>query len=174
MEHFDDKIVPGLLQAHQAKAITASPLMTPITPSRLLSNPAVFSASSPFSSPASASSSRVFSLHKVSHVRDEFLAHKKKMSESLSQQKIFFKKVLKKHRLHIDALEKELASQASLISAQSEMLKEMNKKLLENEQKLADFVQAKEALVCSGLKRQIEDGDDEIEESSNVVKKLKT
>ena len=40
-------------------------------------------------------------------------------------------------------MQRTVNAQAALISSQTEMLKEINKKLLENEQKLADFLHAK-------------------------------
>ena len=43
----------------------------------------------------------------------------------------------------IENLQRTVNAQAALISSQTEMLKEINKKLLENEQKLADFLHAK-------------------------------
>ena len=65
------------------------------------------------------------------------------MSESLTKQKLVFKKAFKKQNEKIDALERTMNAQASLISSQAEMLKEMNRKLLETEQKMADFIHAK-------------------------------
>ena len=65
------------------------------------------------------------------------------MSESLTKQKLVFKKAFKKQNEKIDTLERTVNAQASLISSQAEMLKEMNRKLLETEQKMADFIHAK-------------------------------
>ena len=52
----------------------------------------------------------------------------------------------------IENLQRTVNAQAALISSQTEMLKEINKKLLENEQKLADFLHAK-GVAASASKR---------------------
>ena len=49
-------------------------------------------------------------------------------------------------------MQRTVNAQAALISSQTEMLKEINKKLLENEQKFADFLHAK-GMASSPTKR---------------------
>ena len=88
MEHFDEKIVPGLIKRHQKENEKSSSSSTPsssspLTPSRLLTSPAFLP------SPASKYTIPV----PLKSMRDEFVAHKKKMSESLARQKLTFKKV---------------------------------------------------------------------------------
>ena len=90
MEHFDEKIVPGLLKRHQKEAPSTSASLTISTPSRLLASPAFL--------PSPVSKLTTIPIHMKS-MRDEFLAHKKKMSESLGKQKLVFKKV--KRKLHV-------------------------------------------------------------------------
>jgi len=55
-------------------------------------------------------------------------------------------RAVQRQREKIDKLEQLINNQASLIESQDEMLKDMNKKILENEQKLADFVTAKDVV----------------------------
>ena len=62
-------------------------------------------------------------------------------------------------------MERTVSAQAALISSQTEMLKEINKKLLESEQKMADYLHAKVR------KRPAASSEDDYEENS---KKLKT
>ena len=62
-------------------------------------------------------------------------------------------------------MERTVSAQAALISSQTEMLKEINKKLLESEQKMADYLHAKVR------KRPAAGSEDDYEENS---KKLKT
>lgn len=57
--------------------------------------------------------------------------------------KMFFLQAFRKQNEKIENLQRTVNAQAALISSQTEMLKEINKKLLENEQKLADFLHAK-------------------------------
>ena len=88
MEHFDEKIVPGLLKKHQKETASTSgnsppSSSSPLTPSRLLTSPAFLP------SPASKYTIPV----PLKSMRDELNAHKKKMSESLARQKLTFKKV---------------------------------------------------------------------------------
>ena len=52
----------------------------------------------------------------------------------------------------IENLQRTVNAQAALISSQTEMLKEINKKLLENEQKFADFLHTK-GMASSPTKR---------------------
>ena len=65
----------------------------------------------------------------------------------------------------IEALQHTVNAQAALISSQTEMMKEINKKLLENEQKLADLQHAK----GFNPKRHLEE-----EENPPAVKKMKS
>ena len=194
MEHFDEKIVPGLLKKHQKESAATSgnsppSSSSPLTPSRLLTSPAFLP------SPASKYTIPV----PLKSMRDELNAHKKKMSESLARQKITIKKVRKifslslkksvklclhsslatQNDLHFDEffffqafrkqnekienLERSLSAQASLISSQTEMLKEMNKKLLESEQKMADYIHAK-------VRKRPASSEDEYEENSKKLK----
>ena len=60
-------------------------------------------------------------------------------------------------------MERTINAQASLISSQAEMLKEMNKKLLETEQKMADFIHAK-------VRKRPASEDNDYEESSKKLK----
>ena len=87
---------------------------------------------------------------------------------------------MQRQREKIDKLEQLINNQASLIESQDEMLKDMNKKILENEQKLADFVTAKDVV---GRKRPADDNltDDHNAENSSssnndkpAAKKIKT
>ena len=91
MEHFDEKIVPGLLKKHQKETASTSnsppSSSSPLTPSRLLTSPAFLP------SPASKYTIPV----PLKSMRDELNAHKKKMSESLARQKLTFKKVRNIH-----------------------------------------------------------------------------
>ena len=48
----------------------------------------------------------------------------------------------------MEDLQRTINAQAGLISSQTEMLKEINKKMLENEQKVVDFLHAK-GVVCN-------------------------
>eukprot|EP00093_Oithona_nana_P005816 05816.XXX_61696_62735_1 [CDS] Oithona nana genome sequencing. len=158
MEHFDEKIVPGLLKKHQKETAATSgnsppSSSSPLTPSRLLTSPAFLP------SPASKYTIPV----PLKSMRDELNAHKKKMSESLARQKITFKKAFRKQNEKIENLERSLSAQALLISSQTEMLKEMNKKLLESEQKMADYIHAK-------VRKRPASSEDEYEESSKKLK----
>lgn len=158
MEHFDEKIVPGLLKKHQKETAATSgnsppSSSSPLTPSRLLTSPAFLP------SPASKYTIPV----PLKSMRDELNAHKKKMSESLARQKITFKKAFRKQNEKIENLERSLSAQASLISSQTEMLKEMNKKLLESEQKMADYIHAK-------VRKRPASSEDEYEENSKKLK----
>jgi len=158
MEHFDEKIVPGLLKKHQKETASTSgnsppSSSSPLTPSRLLTSPAFLP------SPASKYTIPV----PLKSMRDELNAHKKKMSESLARQKITFKKAFRKQNEKIENLERTLSAQASLISSQTEMLKEMNKKLLESEQKMADYIHAK-------VRKRPASSEDEYEENSKKLK----
>ena len=82
---------------------------------------------------------------------------------------------LQKQSQKIEKLEETINAQASLIESQNEMMKELNKKLLENEQKLSDFFTAKEVV---GRKRHAdEDLNEAHEEKTNgeiAAKKMKT
>ena len=175
MEHFDEKIVPGLLKKHQKETASTSnsppSSSSPLTPSRLLTSPAFLP------SPASKYTIPV----PLKSMRDELNAHKKKMSESLARQKLTFKKVrnfllksplnfdefcfqaFRKQNEKIENLERTLSAQASLISSQTEMLKEMNKKLLESEQKMADYIHAK-------VRKRPASSEDEYEDNSKKLK----
>jgi len=166
MEHFDDKIVPGLVKKHQTISCTSS---IPISSSVLMP-------SLSFPSPVVATPNS-----RVSKFKDELLAHKKqtlemivKQTQALKKGKKALNKALQKQNEKIDKLEQTVNSQASLIESQNEMLKEMNKKLLENEQKLADFFTAKEVV---GRKRQhaaSEDLTDNKDAEPVPTKKIKT
>ena len=82
---------------------------------------------------------------------------------------------LQKQSQKIERLEETINAQASLIESQNEMMKELNKKLLENEQKLSDFFTAKEVV---GRKRHAdEDLNEAHEEKASgepAAKKMKT
>ena len=71
---------------------------------------------------------------------------------------------MQRQREKIDKLEQLINNQANLIESQDEMLKDMNKKILENEQKLADFVTAKDVV---GRKRPASDNDNNLTESDD-------
>jgi len=149
MEHFDDKVVPGLIRRHQQASSSGSPgsgtssPMVNLGPSRLLSSPgaaALFVASSPSTSSGNVIANPALAPHQKV-MRDEFVALKKKMSEVMGKHK----SARKEQNEKIENLQRTVNAQAALISSQTEMLKEINKKLLENEQKLADFLHAKGA-----------------------------
>lgn len=155
MEHFDDKVVPGLIRRHQQASSsssgsgTSSPMVN-LGPSRLLSSPgaaALFVASSPSTSSGNVIANPALAPHQKV-MRDEFLALKKKMSEVMGKHK----SARKEQNEKIENLQRTVNAQAALISSQTEMLKEINKKLLENEQKFADFLHAK-GMASSPTKR---------------------
>ena len=80
--------------------------------------------------------------------------------------------IFKKQNEKIENLQRTVNAQAALISSQTEMLKEINKKLLENEQKLADFLHTK-GVVC-GKRHAIVENDANVElEDSTSAKKMK-
>jgi len=182
MEYFDDKIAPGLLRKHHnitsTSSATVSSMMT--MTSSVLMTPASVS-SSLFSSPITTSTP----ISRVSRFRDELLAHKKQTMEMVVRQtqkhvKKAVNRAMQRQREKIDKLEQLINNQASLIESQDEMLKDMNKKILENEQKLADFVTAKDVV---GRKRPADDNltDDHNAENSSssnndkpAAKKIKT
>merc|ERR1711976_389324 len=94
MEHFDDKVVPGLIRRHQQASSsssgsgTSSPMVN-LGPSRLLSSPgaaALFVASSPSTSSGNVIANPALAPHQKV-MRDEFLALKKKMSEVMGKHK---------------------------------------------------------------------------------------
>jgi len=156
MEHFDDKVVPGLIRRHQQASNSGSPgsgsgsPMVNLGPSRLLSSPgaaALFVASSPSTSSGNSIANPALAPHQKV-MRDEFVALKKKMSEVMGKHK----SARKEQNEKIENLQRTVNAQSALISSQTEMLKEINKKLLENEQKLADFLHAK-GVAASASKR---------------------
>lgn len=77
-----------------------------------------------------------------------FLSWQLQLQQSLITNFIIFLQQNEK----IENLQRTVNAQAALISSQTEMLKEINKKLLENEQKLADFLHAK-GVAASASKR---------------------
>jgi hypothetical protein len=77
-----------------------------------------------------------------------FLSWQLQLQQSLITNVIIFLQQNEK----IENLQRTVNAQAALISSQTEMLKEINKKLLENEQKLADFLHAK-GVAASASKR---------------------
>jgi hypothetical protein len=81
---------------------------------------------------------------------------------------------LRKHSDRVDGLEKVVSAQSSLISSQAEMLKEMNKKLLENEQKLDDFFKAKNCLKRQSSPSNSDLPKDKDEPGPAVAKRMKT
>ena len=107
MEHFDDKVVPSLIKRHQHHGSTSNPssqCSSPIvssgslgTPSRILSSPeaalfvAAAAAGGSPTTPGGIGSRILGPSHKV--MRDEFIAHKKKMSEIVNKHKVTSKKV---------------------------------------------------------------------------------
>jgi len=167
MEHFDDKIVPGLMKKHQNAASTSTSSITS----------AVLIPTLSFSSPITTTPNS-----RASKFKDELLAHKRqtlemlnKHSQSIKKGKKTLQKALQKQSQKIEKLEETINAQASLIESQNEMMKELNKKLLENEQKLSDFFTAKEVV---GRKRHAdEDLNEAHDEKSNgepAAKKMKT
>ena len=74
----------------------------------------------------------------------------------------------RKQNEKIENLQRTVSAQAALISSQTEMLKEINKKLLENEQKLADFLHAKGVVCGKRLAPNVvtdEDNEDDLEDN---------
>lgn len=97
MEHFDDKVVPGLIRRHQQASNSGSPgsgsgsgsPMVNLGPSRLLSSPgaaALFVASSPSTSSGNSIANPALAPHQKV-MRDEFVALRKKMSEVMGKTK---------------------------------------------------------------------------------------
>jgi hypothetical protein len=103
MEHFDDKVVPGLIRRHQQASNSGSPgsgsgsgsPMVNLGPSRLLSSPgaaALFVASSPSTSSGNSIANSALAPHQKV-MRDEFVALRKKMSEVMGKTKSARKEV---------------------------------------------------------------------------------
>ena len=103
MEHFDDKVVPGLIRRHQQASNSGSPgsgsgsgsPMVNLGPSRLLSSPgaaALFVASSPSTSSGNSIANPALAPHQKV-MRDEFVALRKKMSEVMGKHKSARKEV---------------------------------------------------------------------------------
>lgn len=166
MEYFDDKIAPGLLRKHHnitsTSSATVSSMMT-MTSSVLMTPASVSSAL--FSSPITTSTP----ISRASRIRDELLTHKKQTMEMVVRQtqkhvKKAVNRAMQRQREKIDKLEQLINNQASLIESQDEMLKDMNKKILENEQKLADFVTAKDVV---GRKRPASDNENNLTENND-------
>ena len=104
MEHFDDKVVPGLIRRHQQASNSGSPgsgsgsgsPMVNLGPSRLLSSPgaaALFVASSPSTSSGNSIANPAALAPHQKVMRDEFVALKKKMSEVMGKHKSARKEV---------------------------------------------------------------------------------
>ena len=120
MEHFDDKIVPGLIRRHHQSTSVVSSSSSgshvsvedhaggPLTPSRLLSSPsaalivaAASVASNVRSSSANGLPHRMLIPGKTLVSADELNAYKTKMSENLVKMKTAWKKVIDFFRLEI-------------------------------------------------------------------------
>jgi hypothetical protein len=93
MEHFDDKIVPGLVKKYQNQSAASSSSTSPV-PGVMMSTPKLMSTLSssyyatPSPRPLLSSSQSPFKV-----VRDEFSQHKKKTAEMLRKHRVLFKKV---------------------------------------------------------------------------------
>ena len=86
MEHFDDKIVPGLIHKHQ------DPFFTGSTPSGQFSSALIPSTSASSNAAVKSSTGGVFATFKLG-IRNEMTLYKKKVSDMLQKHRIATKKV---------------------------------------------------------------------------------
>lgn len=173
MEHFDEQILPTF----RCPPFPASGSLCN-RPARLLSSPGnLFLAMA--CSPSQPQNGSIPGAMSVSDLRDEMAVLMRRMDKSVKKNKRLASQANAKvgalqndlvaQNAKIECLEKVLNTQSSLIMSQAEMLKEVNKKLLENKQNLGDFVvQEKQAK----KRTKVGEGEEEVQAVTTKKRKL--